>query len=128
MRLPVWVRLLMPLIAMSSILALTAGSVVLLWSLHRTLHPEISFQAMSDSAGVLIFIPSFFGAVAPALMLLNLLLHRIPPLRNIFGKNSENASGASYQAAMRQLRKAAIVLVPPALILALIGATEPWAF
>lgn len=128
MRLPVWVRYLMPVMMMSSVLALTAVSMMLLWSLHRALHPEISLRTLSDSAGILMFLPSFLGAMAPGMMLLNLLLHHIPPMRRIFENNSQNAPGAAYRAAMGQLRKMAIILVPPSLILALIGAIEPWAF
>ena len=127
MRLPVWVRYLMPIMIMSSILALTAGSIMLLWSLHRALHTEISLRTLSDIAGILIFLPSFIGAMAPGMMLLNLLLHHIPPMRRIFENNSRKAPGVAYREAMAQLRKVAIFLVPPSLILALIGAIEPWA-
>jgi len=74
------------------------------------------------------FFPPFFGVLAPALMLLNLCLHGIPPLRRIFEENSKGVPGASYDKAMSGLRKAAAILVPPSLLLALIGAIEPWAF
>jgi hypothetical protein len=117
----------MPLMVMSSILTLSAGSVALLWSLHRILHPGISFGAMSGSAFALIFFPSFFGVWAPALMLLNLCLRGVPSLRRIFEENSKGVHGASYSESMRALRKVAMVLVPLALIPALIGAVEPWA-
>ena len=127
MRLPTWLRLLMPIMVMSSVLALTAGSVALLWSLHRTLHPGISLGAMSGGAVALIFFSSFFGALAPAMMLLNVCLRRVPPLRRIFEENSKGVHGASYQESMSGLRKLAMVLVPPAFVLALIGAIEPWA-
>jgi hypothetical protein len=127
MQLPIWLRLLMPLMVMSSVLALTAGSVALLWSLHRALHPGISFGVMSGGAFALIFFPSFFGVLAPALMLLNLCVRGVPPLRRIFEENSKGVHGASYQDSMSRLRKLAMVLVPLALVLALIGAVEPWA-
>ena len=128
MRLPVWVRLLMPLMVMSTVLALTAGSVAVLWSLHRTVHPGISFGKMSGGAFALMFFPSFLGVVVPALMLLNLCLHGIPALRRTFEQTSKGVPGASYEESMSGLRKFAVVLVPPALLLALIGAIEPWAF
>ena len=128
MRLPLWLGLLMPLMVMSTVLALTAGSIALLWSLHQALHPGISFRTISVGAFALMFFPPFFGVLAPALMLLNLCLHGIPPLRRIFEENSKGVPGASYDKAMSGLRKAAAILVPPSLLLALIGAIEPWAF
>lgn len=82
---------------------------------------------MSGGAFALIFFPSFFGMLAPALMLLNLCLRSVPPLRRIFEQNSKGVHGASYGESMSGLRKPAIVLIPPTLLLALIGAIEPWA-
>jgi hypothetical protein len=70
---------------------------------------------------------SFFGVLAPTLMLLNLCLHAIPPLRRVFEENSKGVPAASYDKAMSGLRKAAAILVPPSFLLALIGAIEPWA-
>jgi hypothetical protein len=128
MRLPVWLRISMPLMAISSIVAVTAASVGLFWALHRMLHPGISFSAIPDAVFILIFFPSFFGAMAPALMLLNLALIRIPPLKQLFDKNSEGVPGASYKSSMSGLRKVAIIMLPPALALSLLGAIEPWAF
>jgi hypothetical protein len=127
MRLPMWLRFLMPLMAMSFVLAFTAASVALLWLLHWHLHPGMSFAALSGAAFSLMFYPSFFGVLAPALMLLNLCLRVIPSLRRIFDESSRGVPRASYQKSMSGLRKLAMMLVPPALILALIGATEPWA-
>jgi hypothetical protein len=117
----------MPLMVMSTVLALTAGSIALLWSLHQALHPGISFRTISGGAFALMFFPPFFGVVAPALMLLNLCLHAIPPLRRIFEENSKGVPGAYYDKAMSGLRKAAAILVSPSFLLALIGAIEPWA-
>jgi ABC-type dipeptide/oligopeptide/nickel transport system permease component len=117
----------MPLLALSSIFGLTIATILVLWALHRVLHPDILFTSRSV-AFVLITFPAFFGATAPALMLLNFVLGRIPPLRRIFEKNAEGVQGGSYQASMDGLWKVAKILVPPALILSLIGATEPWAF
>jgi len=127
MRLPLWLRFLMPLMGISMILALTVGSFTLLWSLHQVLHPEISLRAISGGAIAVMIFPSFFGALAPALMLLNLCLHSIPPLRRIFEENSKGLAGASYDESMRDLRKLAIVIVPPSFVIALIGAIAPWA-
>jgi hypothetical protein len=117
----------MPLMVLSSVFAFTAASIALLWSLHRALHPGMPFAAISVGAFSLMFFSSFFGVLSPALMLLNLCLRVIPPLRRIFEENSRGVPGASYQESMSGLRKLAMVLVPPALVLALIGAIEPWA-
>ena len=61
MRLPSWLAMLMPLFSMMSILVVTLASVMVLWALHRALHPEISFEAMPGIAKGLILFPSFFG-------------------------------------------------------------------
>jgi hypothetical protein len=118
----------MPFTALSSVFGLTIGCVTVLWTLHRALHPGISFASKSDVTFPLIVFPAFLGAVAPALMLLNFVLARIPPLRRIFEGNAEGVKGASYQASMSALWKVARILVPPALVLSLLGAIEPWAF
>src|ERR1041384_4897175 len=78
-RLPVWLGLLMPLMASSAMCSLTSLSVFVLWRLHKALHPEIPFSPMPVAA-LVIFFASFFGVMAPALMLLNLILAHIPPL------------------------------------------------
>jgi hypothetical protein len=127
-RLPIWLALLMPFMALSSVFGLTTGFVTVLWTLHRALHPDISFTSKSDVAFPLMVFPAFLGAAAPALMLLNFVLARIPLLRRIFEGNAEGVKGASYQASMSALWKVARILVPPALVLSLLGATEPWAF
>jgi len=73
----------------------------------------------------LTFFASFIGAVAPALMLLNVCFRSIPPLRRIFEENSQGVPGASYQQSMRGLRKIAAFLVPLALVVALIASVAP---
>jgi hypothetical protein len=126
MRLPGWLRLLMPLMVMASVFALTIASIELLWQLHRYFHPMAAFKSVSGAAQALMIIPAFFGSIVPALILLNLVLARIPALRQIFDTNAEGVAGASYQESMHNLRKGALIVVPPALILALVGAVEPW--
>ncbi len=126
-RLPIWLALLMPFMALLSVFGLTIGFVTVLWTLHRARHPDISFASKSDVAFPLIVFPAFLGAVAPALMLLNFALACIPPLRRIFEGNAEGVKWASYQASMSALWKVARIHVPPALVLALLGAVEPWA-
>jgi len=126
MRLPAWVRIFMPLTFMSLLLLLTAGSMILLWSLHRALHPSISFRSVSTGAISLMFYPTFVGLTAPALMLLNFCIHAVPGLRRIFEANSETVPRASYRESMRGLSKVAKAVALPALALALIGAAEPW--
>jgi len=127
MRLPAWVRIFMPLTFMSLLLLLTTGSMILLWSLHRVLHPSISIRSVSTGAILLMFYPTFVGLTAPALMLGNFCFHAVPGLRHIFDANSKAVPGASYQRGMRSLSKVAKTLALPALVLALIGAAEPWA-
>jgi hypothetical protein len=127
-RLPIWLALLMPFMALLSVFGLTIGFVTVLWTIHRALHPDISFASKSDVAFPLIVFPAFLGAVAPALMLLNFALACIPPLRRIFEGNAEGVKWAAHQASISALWKVARILVPPALVLALLGAVEPWAF
>lgn len=87
-RLPIWLALLMPLMALSSVFGLTIGSINVLWTLHLVLHPGVSFASKSNIVFPLTVFPAFLGAVAPALMLLNFALARIPPLRWVFDSNA----------------------------------------
>jgi hypothetical protein len=123
-RLPVWLALLMPLMAIASVGGLTVASIFVLLTLHRTLHHAV----LSELPVVLMVVGAFMGAVAPAPMLLNFLLARFAPLRRIFERNAKGVPGASYQASMRALWRIARILVPPALMLGLVGAVAPWAF
>ncbi len=127
MRLPAWLRVLMPLTAMSCWLGLTAASAALLWSLHRALHPQIALRTISSPAMLLMLLASMAAAAPLAFILLNVLLRGAPPLQRMLDANSRGVPGASYAASMRQLRRAALLLVPPALLLGLVGAVEPWA-
>jgi hypothetical protein len=127
MRLPVWLGLLMPLMSISSITCVAASFIGIFWLLHRVLHPGIPFSPPSNVVVLLIILPSYFGAIAPALMLLNFVLARISPLKRIFDKNSEGVPGASYKSSMRGLGKAAIIILPATLALSLLGAIDPWA-
>src|SRR5215475_6912707 len=58
MRVPLWLGILMPLMVISTVLALTAGSIALLWSIHQVVHPGMSFRA--GGAFLLMFFASFF--------------------------------------------------------------------
>jgi len=115
----------MPLMASSAMCSLTALSVFVLWRLHKALHPEIPFSPMPVAA-LVIFFASFFGAMAPALMLLNLILAHIPPLSRLLDKNGDRVPAASYKNSMGSLRKAAVVLVPVSLAVALLATIDPW--
>ena len=127
MRLPAWLRVLMPLMGISCLLGLTAASVALLWSLHRAVHPQISLRTVSSPAMLLMAVASITAAAPTAFILLNALLRAVPPVRRALDENSRGVPGASYKASMRQLGRAALLLVPLALLLGLIGALEPWA-
>jgi hypothetical protein len=125
MRLPVWLALLMPLMVISCAAAIVICSIAVSVALHRSLHPGVT---LSEGTIGLVMIASLIGLYPPALMLLNMLLHSIPALRRILDENSKGVPGASYRKSMDQLRKVAIILTPPALLVTLIGAIEPWAF
>jgi hypothetical protein len=127
-RLPKWLATLMPIMGMSAVCGLTFACFLVLWTIHRALHPEISFTGLSSAAFILMFFPTFFGSMVPAFMLLNFVFVRIVPLKRIFDKAAEGIPVASYQASMTGLGRAAIIIVPPALTLAIIGAIEPWAY
>ena len=128
MRLPTWLRYLMPLLICTAIFSLTALAVVVLWQLHRLLHPGVPLAAFHGPAAPLVFFSSFLGVMAPALMVLNVTLHAIPPMRRIFEKEYGGGPDVAYDKSMKDLRKMALLVGLPCLVLALVGAVEPWAF
>src|SRR5262245_27461449 len=115
----------MPLMVISCTAAIVICSITVSVALHRALQPGVQ---LSEGTIGFVIIASLIGLYPPALMLLNMFLHSIPALRRILDEDSKGVRGASYRKSIDQLRKVAIIFTPPALLVALIGAIEPWAF
>ncbi len=122
--LPLWLRVLVPLLGIGCVFGLTAaifGSATLL---HRALHTPGA--KIVGSTYALMFFPSFLAALAPGFLVANFLLRLIPPARRALEKAAADVPRASYRDATRDLVRLATVLVPLGLLLALLGVVEPW--
>jgi hypothetical protein len=116
----------MPLVGCIAWFVTAAPAMYALWQLRSFLHPGVRFD-FSGTASGLIFFSVALGAIVPALMLANILLASITPLRRILDAKARGVPEAGYRDGMTALSKAALFISLPALILGLIGAIEPWA-
>ncbi len=96
--------------------------------LHGQMHPHTG-SSMNDLHGVsaiLIAASSFLAAVPLALMLGNLALWIIPPLRRAHNEAFADAPNASFNDGMRQLATFAALVLPLCLVAAAVGIIDPW--
>src|ERR1051326_2803137 len=126
MRLPVLLRVLLPVTFLTCVLGPTIISIYLLAALHHTLHPAAAWPAASGPSLVLIVFIPFFGWLGPGGWLANTILHLVPPLRLALDLNAVQVPGASYEQARNGFAKATAYLFPPASMLSLLGAIAPW--
>ena len=67
-----------------------------------------------------------FSAVIPGLMLGNLVLWIVPPVRRHLDTNARGVKGLGFRENMLSFAKAAAISVPAAFVLVMIGAVDPW--
>jgi len=121
-RLPRWLALLMPVIALTCIFGLTT---IIAWAsfrLHQTVHPRAQ---LSDRVVGLSVIGALIIAVAPGLLLGNYILGLVPPIRKLSDRNTKGVRGAPFHEAMRGLLKAACILAPVGAILIVLATSWP---
>src|SRR5262245_41194721 len=107
-RLPRWLALLMPVIALTCVLGLTTIIAWACFRLHQALHPRAQ---LSDRVVGLSVTGALIIAVAPGLMLGNCILGLVPPIRKLLDRNAKGVRGLSFHEALRGLLKAACILV-----------------
>jgi hypothetical protein len=117
-------NLLLPLFALPSWCAITFLLARLAASLHTLLHPAaVSLFASGPlrPSTALVFFPSMFAALCPALLLTNFLVYFIPPARRAMDSEDRGHPGTDYASSQRALSKLAFWMCVVCLPIALIG-------
>jgi hypothetical protein len=129
LRLPVWLRFAMPIVLMSFMLATTALIVIVANKMFITLHPEamppFGHRTLTLTQVFLLF-PPFMIGLPSSIILGNLFLWLIPPVRRILDQNARGVPGASFSQGMAAGRKMMIFAAVPGLILTFVGVWSPW--
>ena len=126
-RLPRWVLWLQMVMSIVSFVAALFVGLQIFLALHRLAHGDFDLSAPINAAGFCMLFGAALALPAPALMLVNLILVQIGPLRRIFDQNAKGVPGASYSEAMKGLWKFTKIVTPSGFALGLLGALEPWA-
>jgi hypothetical protein len=128
MKLPLWLRLLMPLLVLSCVFGLAFGLVFLAYSTHGQIFPGVTWQNIAGHVAMLIFAGGFIAALAPGIMLANRVLKFFGFTRRVLDKNAEGVPDYSYEDSMRGLKKIGRYSITFGLILLLFAIFEPWRF
>jgi hypothetical protein len=111
-RLPVWLALLMPFIALFFVFGTTLVCILAAAYVHNVLYPETTWRAMGGAAQFLIFAAAFIMGLAPGLIFANAALWIVRPVRQILDANAEGVKGLSFYEGMSGLIKVAAFTVP----------------
>lgn len=122
-QMPAWLGATERVIQLVFFLAIFAGWSVLFLRLHMLLH----HARESGPAFGMIFFPGLFGAIAPAMLLGNVVSWLVPPMRRANLAAMEGLGTASFGAAQGGLLKMAAFIEPVCLAVTLLGVWEPWA-
>jgi hypothetical protein len=125
-RLPWPLKILVPFTALSCVFATLAVLVVAIGTVHSWLRPEAGHGAAEGAAQAMIFFGSFLASVGPGLIFANLTLWAIPPVRRALDHNAAGVTRGSFQDSNGGLLLASAILGPAGLVLAAIGAIQPW--
>jgi hypothetical protein len=118
---PAWLKLTMLSVMFGSLALTLLGSFTLLELIARLADRPVDLQNPADWSGFFILASLFFTAVAPALLLGNLILWHVPPLRRAIDCVTDGVPGYSYDEAMASLKRTGKVMTPAGLLLGLIG-------
>lgn len=107
---------------------LTYVSVEFFFYLHVAVHPkdagilQTQFLSVTVNGPVsLMLVPPLIAALVPAMIASNFLVYRIPAARRAMENEDRGIPGVDYCSSQRALTKVAAVLIPIAVMLALIG-------
>ncbi|MBI1212955.1 MAG: hypothetical protein GC190_15945 [Alphaproteobacteria bacterium] len=123
---PAWAATAKLLIVAASILSVCGTLLYAGFALHELLHPGTLGRHMPGPAPALIVIAAIFAGIPLALMLSNVLVWVVPPLRDIENKAFAKVPNATFADGMRQLSYVAALTVPICLIAAAMGIIDPW--
>lgn len=96
--------------------------------LHVLMHPGAAghmaafWRGGLDGPRLLILIPLLIATLAPALMLANFLIYRIPPARRALQQEGRGHAGADYDSSQRTLFRFGVIIAALAAIPVAIGA------
>ncbi len=98
---------------------LSAGA---LGCLYRLVHPTAAFGILPDApGGILMAVGPMFAWLPAAMVVGNLLVRAVPPARRTLDAEAASVPGTDIGSANRGLLRAATVLVPLGLAVALLG-------
>ncbi len=103
-----------------------------LWSFHVYVYPNHSGRlsefwreggsATTFISSFLLATPIFFSSLVLGMMMANVLLWFVPPIRKIFENEARGIKGVLFSETMKSLGKVALYVVPTCFLLGLIGA------
>ncbi len=94
----------------------------LLGEVVRRVHPEPGFVLLPDSGGgVLMGVGLFFAWLPVAMVVGNLIVAGIAPVRRTLANEARSVPGTDFVSANRGLLKAAAFITPAGLLLAVVG-------
>jgi hypothetical protein len=117
----------MPFVVLGSFSAVGSALIASGVALHELMHSGVGLAGLPPLIAVMIFFGGIAASIPLSLIVANLILVAIPPVRHELDRNARGVSGGSFNKSMRDLTKAATFISVPAVIVLLLGAVEPWA-
>jgi len=94
--------------------------------LHRLVHPDESLATSSGPAVVVATVSVLLACIPLSLLVANLAVHMVPAARRVLDKEAESVKGTNYRASQHSLKKAALLVAIPCLVLATLGTLASW--
>ena len=121
-----WNLLLIPAVV-GPWLLLSWSSSVALGKLHGVLHPEREFVMLPQGlSGILMAVAPLFAWLAPSMVVGNLLVAAVGPVKRILDVEAKSVSGHDLSSSNRSLLRLSRVMTPVALLVGLLGACTAW--
>ena len=95
--------------------------------LYGLIHPGRDFIILPQNiGGILMAVAPLFAWLGPAMVIGNLLVAAIPPVRTVLDAEARPFRGTDRRSANRDLLRVSRYMTPAALLVALIGAVMKW--
>lgn len=119
-------NLLLPLFGLPLWVGFAALLVALASVMHTIVYPSQPHRFFglgpADISDALVLLPSFVGAVAPAMFATNFLVYLIPSARRAMGAEDRNYSGVDYKSSQRALLKVTLWVLVVCIPIIVVGA------
>jgi len=128
-RLAWWAKLFMFVVWVPSLIVVNLGWYLGFSNLHHIIHPAaVRFSdTMSWSMGLMMF-PGLLAAILASLIWTNVVCWLVPTMRRANETAFRGVLGGSFRESTGSLAKGAAIIIPVCIIVALIGAWEPWGY